>query len=86
MWAFITLCLNRGTARAGQVVQVQSKGQQKLTLYKKINFLVLNLEVRLSHCVLNHNVQIKCENSNKHNYIWYLIASYPPLLAIRYQI
>jgi len=38
MWAFITLCVNTGIARGWQVVQVQSKGQQKLTLYKKLIF------------------------------------------------
>jgi hypothetical protein len=32
-------------------------------------------EVGHSHCVLNHSVESKCENSHKHNSVWYLIAN-----------
>ena len=35
------------------------------------------LEMQPSHCVLNHNVEIECENSHKHNYIWYHIQGVP---------
>ena len=71
----------------------QSKKTYSLTLKTKAQcfsetlITVYHLDLLHSRCVLNQIIESDCEKTvNKHEYIWYLIASYPPSLGVRYQI